>query len=236
MDRYCGLFLLSLPQANGDLSSAQATSASYGSTSEFGRLSEGTPFMSSIGASDTLNRGAWKDGVFDCCRYGPCHPSLWHALCCPQILMAQVLTRLKMNWAGNRASEQEYRKTFRVVLAIVGTYWILTIILSPDISEEDTTPALQYALYQLVGCALTIYTLVVLTKLRSYARMLFGIPIRYRCFGDCEDCCLSFWCSCCTVSQLARQTCDYDEQQAACWTPNGLRAPSTLDATSTLTV
>ena len=28
------------------------------------------------GAEDTIPTGAWRDSLCDCCRFGPCHPSL----------------------------------------------------------------------------------------------------------------------------------------------------------------
>lgn len=37
----------------------------------------------------------------------------------------------------------------------------------------------------------------------------------------CEDFCCSFWCSCCTVSQIARHTGDYEEYPATCCTQTG---------------
>ena len=195
-------------------------------------MSEGTPFI----LGHTLREGqfgSWKDGLFDCCRNGLCHPSLVCAFFCPQILMAQVLTRLKMNWLGDRAPEHEWKSTFRTMLWILGAYWILTMLLSPSKSAEASF--LQSVLYRLLGWALTIYTLVVLTKVRRQVRLLFDIPIQSRLLGQGEDVCLSFWCGCCVVSQLARQTCDYDEEKAAWWSSTGLQS-SSLGPTSVLTV
>jgi hypothetical protein len=172
--------------------------------------------------------------LLDCCRYGPCHPSLLHALLCPQILMAQVLTRLKMNWCGDRAPEYEWKRTFRKVVVIVGLYWGMTILLSPYHGKEEA-PFLQTMLYRMVGWAFTIYTLFVLTKLRQQVRLMFDIPVRIWCFGPWEDLCLSFWCGLCVVSQVARQTCEYEEQRAACWSSTGLMS-SSRESTTVMTV
>lgn len=38
--------------------------------------------------------GQWKDGLFDCFRFGLFHSSVWTALCCPQVLMKQLSNRL----------------------------------------------------------------------------------------------------------------------------------------------
>lgn len=44
--------------------------------------------------------GTWKTHIFGCLSEGFCHPSLCNALWFPQILMGQVLTRMKLNWCG----------------------------------------------------------------------------------------------------------------------------------------
>jgi Cys-rich protein (TIGR01571 family) len=38
--------------------------------------------------------GQWKDGLFDCFRFGLFHSTVWTALCCPQVLMKQLSNRL----------------------------------------------------------------------------------------------------------------------------------------------
>jgi len=62
--------------------------------------------------------------------------------------------------------------------------------------------------------------LYLVTKVRGIVRAQNNIP-ETRCIG-CEDFCCSFWCSCCTVSQLARQTADYDVEDARFFTSDGL--------------
>jgi hypothetical protein len=42
--------------------------------------------------------GKWKDGLCSCFRYGLFHPHLWNAWLCPQILLGQLLVRMKMTW------------------------------------------------------------------------------------------------------------------------------------------
>ncbi|GKY93072.1 hypothetical protein MPSEU_000275500 [Mayamaea pseudoterrestris] len=220
-------FSVTVPK--GGVQPGQVISVPFGAN----HATEGTPFLNKSAREHDV--GSWKDGLFDCCRFGPCHPSFLHALFCPQILMAQVLTRLKMNWLGDRAPEHEWTRTFWRVLVIVGFYaaWNL---LSPAFDDDDDTSFSHNVMYRSVDWTFAIYTLFVLSKLRRQVRLLFDIPIQYRVLGQWEDCCLSFWCGLCVVSQVARQTCEYEEQQAACWSPTGLQSPSILDATSVLTV
>eukprot|EP00539_Tryblionella_compressa_P003126 CAMPEP_0178747548 /NCGR_PEP_ID=MMETSP0744-20121128/8379_1 /TAXON_ID=913974 /ORGANISM="Nitzschia punctata, Strain CCMP561" /LENGTH=436 /DNA_ID=CAMNT_0020400789 /DNA_START=45 /DNA_END=1355 /DNA_ORIENTATION=+ len=43
-------------------------------------------------------KGQWKDGLFSCFRLGLFHPHLCNAWLCPQVLLGQILVRMKMTW------------------------------------------------------------------------------------------------------------------------------------------
>lgn len=199
------------------------------------------------GASEDPYLGKWKDSLFDCSMYGLFHPSFCNAIFCPQILMAQVLTRLKMNWLGEEnVPDCEWRQTFRRIFLLVCFYWILSTILAPPAPllssdpidgkvivtpppQTTTQPAFFAFLYKLLSWSFGIYTLLVLTRLRRAVRRKYEIPL-YRpswgALGHLEDCCLAFFCGCCTVSQVARRTCDYSQQAAAACSPTGLGSQS----------
>jgi len=68
--------------------------------------------------------------------------------------------------------------------------------------------------------AFFVYVLVLTIRTRSYVRDRYRIP-ETRCKG-CEDCCFAFWLPCCTITQMARHTADYDTYAAACCTETGL--------------
>jgi Cys-rich protein (TIGR01571 family) len=191
-------------------------------------MSELTPFA----ALDTAPRGSWKDGLCDCFKFGIFHPSLLNACCCPQILMGQVLTRMRMNWLGLPAPEMDWRMTFRRVVIIVIVSYVLSFILQPPgpdvITTDDGTvtiipndgPLWRSILYNILTTAFVLYTVIVLMRLRAAVRAKYEIPTK-RC-GTMEDCCCAFFCVCCTVSQLARQTANYEEIRAVCCTDTGL--------------
>ena len=187
--------------------------------------------------------GKWKDSLFACTRFGYFHPSLCNAIFCPQLLMAQVLTRLRMNWRGQEnAPETEWRRTYRRVLLVVSLYWGLSALLAPppplllpDTATGDILvtppvqqqPPLHQFLYRLVFWSFAMYTTVVLARLRRVVRRQSGIspfrvPAFWRVGASLEDLCLSFWCGCCTVAQVARQTCEYERERASCCSNNGL--------------
>jgi Cys-rich protein (TIGR01571 family) len=75
-----------------------------------------------------------------------------------------------------------------------------------------------------------------MTRTRAYIRQKYGIPVQYCKTGPVvnasgvsnngckiEDCCLSTFCACCTVSQMARHTMEYDTYHGTCCTPTGVR-------------
>ena len=210
-----------------------------------------TPFFvnSHYTASADAPLGRWKDGLFDCCRFGLSHSSFLNGFCCPQILMAQVLTRFKMNWLAVAAPD--WRGTFYRVTGMVAIYWTLTIFLAPPASRlvynEETgssewvsgkthSPILVF-LYHASSWGLNLYTLFVLTRLRRKVRLRYEIPTSNGLFGgECEDCCVSFWCGPCSIAQIARQTCDYNTQSAACCSPSGLGASLIKPHEAALTV
>mmetsp|Transcript_1627 Transcript_1627/g.2152 ORF Transcript_1627/g.2152 Transcript_1627/m.2152 type:complete len:263 (+) Transcript_1627:123-911(+) len=198
-----------------------------------------TPVVSEFAplVGDAAPQGKWKDDLCDCTKHGFCHPSLLNACCVPQILMAQVLTRLKMNMFG-KPSPEAWRFTFKRIFILVFSYWILASFLRPppptfELDDEGTTiavppdvPPWQGIAYYIISTAFGIYTLLVLMRTRAAVRARFQIP-EQQCHGM-EDCCCALWCGCCTVAQLARQTGDYENTSAICCTETGL--PPTHEA------
>lgn len=75
-------------------------------------------------------------------------------------------------------------------------------------------------LYVVMSIPMTIYGFFVLVRLRAAIRTKYGIPPGI--LGKMED----FWCvcccNCCVLSQMARQTVNYDEERAACCSTNGI--------------
>ena len=240
----------------------------------------------------------WKDGLCDCFRFGVFHASVWNALCCPTILMGQVLTRLDMTFlatsrtsnkssqeakvsanrsrawsdttiqgrgntrsirttSSNRASghqanllpsvplestrnaasaSRERVTAFTKVFILTCLFWTLATILLPSVPKfgeglikekiaasafpMDVLVVVQWVLFGVLIFSSCVYTLVVLTRLRQQVRRLYEIPAS----SDSEDCYVSTCCLCCSVAQLARQTCDYEEKghRACCCSPTGL--------------
>jgi PLAC8 family len=92
-------------------------------------------------------------------------------------------------------------------------------------AEYEECPDWKSYTLSCVEVIMTLYSLIVMIRLRRAVRMSYQIKAQSCCGDDgtcVEDCCCVFWCSCCTVSQMARQTADYDHIRAVCCSTTGL--------------
>jgi Cys-rich protein (TIGR01571 family) len=179
------------------------------------------PFKGGSAAS----RSGWKDDIFACTRYGIFHPSLILACCCRPFLLGQVMTRLKLDWKGN--PDGEWKKTFRIMCYVFGAYLILSLFFTPaNISYDDgVAQEEQNPLWQFVSFVLFVFMVYLISKVRKTIRERDQIS-EERCVG-CEDVVCACCCACCTVSQMARQTADYDVTEGHYFTSDGLPPPPT---------
>lgn len=174
------------------------------------------------GKTSASSASSWKDEWASCTRYGILHPSLLNACICPLILLGQVMTRLKLDWLGDPAPSGEWTKTFPIFVYITIAFFILSIILSPDNVDDDDDYS---TAYHFVNIFYEAFLVFIIFKVRHHLRARENIP-ETRCFG-CEDIFCAFFCGCCTTSQMARQTANYDEEDAY-WLSNTGLAPSEI--------
>lgn len=195
------------------------------------------PFKPSSNSPSRVSSGKWKDGIFDCAKYGIFHPSFLVACCCQVGLLAQVMTRLRVDWKADPAVGDEWKRTFRNVIIITCVYVFLNMIFTPapeselndDDDDDDTELIIGFGVTTSFGSFIDfiycLYMLYVVSKARKLIRQRNGIPQEY---CDCgEDVACALFCGCCTVSQMARQTTDYDTEQAAFFTIDGLGSKPT---------
>ncbi|KAL7503954.1 hypothetical protein ACHAXN_001684 [Cyclotella atomus] len=159
-----------------------------------------------------------KDDLCACCGLGCFHPSLCMAYCCPMLLLAQVMTRLKLTWSAQEGGNAaQASSTFRILaflwIAFIGLQVIqqvlkvLSLNYEVEHGEPNVTGAFMVLLLNLVVMAFSILFLVITCNTRRHIREKYQIP-EQQCHG-CEDCCCTYWCTCCTISQMARHTGDY---------------------------
>jgi Cys-rich protein (TIGR01571 family) len=189
-------------------------------------VKEGQIFLSpisngKIGPHLDIPTGAWKDGLFGCCNNGPCHPSLWCAMICPQILMGQIMMRMQLTWLGEPGAMISTQYTFRIVAVIVSCYFIYSTCLEIYSRPYDvnTMPGYIPVLKALGAISFSIWALYSLCRTRENIRARYSIPEQH-CKG-CEDIICATFCGCCTVAQLARHSGDYENHAGACCTQTG---------------
>ena len=190
--------------------------------------------------------GRWNDYLCDCCAYGCCHPSFFNAVFFPRILIAQIMTRMKLNICAIPVNDRTARRTCPTMVLLILLVTIFQYTMNCDkahlkftdhgiaIDKHSGCSHWQWKLQWVVPTLFGLYTFIILAKLRRAVRQKYRIPINRNscgcsicfCCGCCsvwEDLCCAFWCSCCTIAQLARQTGDYDKNHAACCTRDGFR-------------
>jgi len=133
-----------------------------------------------------LPHGNWKDGLCDCCSQ--CSPSCCLATWCPCILLGQIYQKLNQG------------KCVHVVAAFVAGYLLYSILLV-------TIPQAANSINGIIAIGLFVLT----CALRGTLRRQMNIQ-----GSDCDDCCVSFWCQCCALAQMARQLHDYRRSWAGC--------------------
>lgn len=154
--------------------------------------------------------GKWRTSLWACFRCELwCTTLPWMALCCESIIVAQLMTRLRLNWCGFPDNEG-YVRTFGIVVTITFAFLILCAI----------------------GVGFTVWTffflwiLVLGTRVRARLRHHYRIPARLCCPNTChgllEDFCCTLCCSCCATIQMAQQTHDEKQYPYECFSPTGL--------------
>lgn len=148
--------------------------------------------------------GRWKDGLFDCFKYGPCHAHLWCALLCRELALGQIMQRFRLDWCGSMTISPQ--NTFLIVCIITICFMIFKSSLDLYIAfhkDENGYYDLNYTdnvyVYFRNGAGLifTIWFTVALYRTRKNVRRQYHIPEEnsYRGYEDCL--CVTF-CSFCT--------------------------------------
>jgi Cys-rich protein (TIGR01571 family) len=150
---------------------------------------------------------------------------------CPLVLMAQVMTRMRLTWLGEYSNSRSKKSTCRKVLCVVFTY--VFIIVGLTVVEEfgflkyvgsDWKYRLKETYFPVIKTIsfvfFSLWALYALCMTRESVRVRYSIRQKpYYC--GCEDLCCSAFCPCLTVAQLARHTGEYETYPASCCTQTG---------------
>lgn len=160
------------------------------------------PVMDALGAP----RGFWRTYLFSCCDVLT-QATFWMALCCAPVLLAQLVSRLKVNWQGKPDLPQEAILSYnKIVMSFITVLFLGTIF-------PGSGFFLLFA--YLIFCLLWIGR-----NLRQTMRQKYKIPATTH--ESVDDCCLMAFCGCCSLIQMARHTHDDKEWPGYCCTTNGL--------------
>jgi len=157
--------------------------------------------------------GKWKDGLFGCIDIGFCHLSNVFGCLCPEILLGQVMQRMRLSWVGGLVDNSIAVNTFWITVMLLVCYTIfdyaLYTYLYYDLNQApEYAITVQYIKY-FGGFCFGIWFLLAKARARRNIRETYRIP-EEQCVG-CEDVVLSALCSCCTVTQMARHTGEYEK-------------------------
>ena len=145
-------------------------------------------------------KGEWSSGLCDCCE----DPLLACSMCiCPCNATGQVYER------STRTSG-----SCLWVAALLWALFFVTQILqstsnsfSQAYAEETTTDATPMIVLSSLAGSFAFFTTVAGTYFLCVARRTLRKKenIQEGACGGCDDCCVSYWCGCCSLTQMFRQ-------------------------------
>ena len=211
-----------------------------------GGVKKGEKFVGTVvstsSAGHNIPEGKWRDGICNFIANGICHPMCCLACWCSPLALGQVASRMKLDAKGNplSSSTASWWTAFKVIALVlvmyIGVDQTFSIFIDPyfqfdiddetgqvvyaDASSVPTWIAVIVALRAFVRFVFFAYILFMTIRTRAYIRHKYAIE-ESACRG-CEDCCCAFWLPCCTITQMARHTADYNTYHAACCTDTGL--------------
>mmetsp|Transcript_22700 Transcript_22700/g.30207 ORF Transcript_22700/g.30207 Transcript_22700/m.30207 type:complete len:208 (-) Transcript_22700:73-696(-) len=178
----------------------------------------------------------WNSGLWDCCKFGPYHQSFIGAFCCNCVLLAQVMTRMNLNHLGKRDSRSIYQATVKRILIIFAIYYMARAILLRSLivsltpirdeqednkneNDDDITTVVLLGVGFVLDFMIAAYSVLLLLRTRRAVRERYAIAGGGTCADDfCEPLC----CYCCSLSQMARQSANYEQRDARWCTATGI--------------
>jgi Cys-rich protein (TIGR01571 family) len=162
------------------------------------------PLFDDLGAP----AGKWRVPLCSCCDVIT-QATFWMSIFCSPVLIAQLVSRLHLNWNGMKAASlDEASLSFnRIVLGFIAALFLGTVI-----PVVGTFIALVYVVVVLV---------VIGRNVRLQVRRRYRIPATI-CTEYTDDCLCMACCGCCSIIQIARHTHDDKEYPGYCCTNTGL--------------
>ena len=153
--------------------------------------------------------GGWRTRLCGCCDVLT-QSTFWMGFLATPVLMAQLITRMKLTWKGREGSPEEISLSFnKLVLSLVFTMSVFWVPVMGSV------------------CLFAYYLVVVVyvgSQVRAYMRQRYKIPstLPTRCGDRIDDVCMMLFCGCCSTIQMARHTHDDKDHPGHGCTTTGL--------------
>lgn len=193
-------------------------------------------YMRDIDSVADIPTGEWRDGLFEILSHGVFHPMLWNSLLCPLLALAQVMTRMGLDYTGRPNTEvprEGMWSTWGMAFTILG-FWgmlnamVMTLIRLKSVEGMPTSMGDTTSLV-LINGGLMLYVIYGTVNTRRVIRNRYSIEAK---FGDMEDVVAATACLPCTVAQMGRHTIPYEKNQGYWCTDTGLAPGVESDITS----
>ena len=162
--------------------------------------------------------GRFRVSLCSCCDVLT-QATFWMALCCYPILLAQLLTRLRLRWNGKEfprandnydQSTQEQEEHMATFVKIVLSFVVALVL--------GYIPVLGSLVLLLFYLATVVW---IGGNIRYHVRQRYRIPTRLpKTTARCEMC----FCCCCSIIQIARHTHNDKDWPGYCCSATGLEA------------
>lgn len=152
-------------------------------------------------------KGRWRKTMMDCTEVIGCTNLCVMSYCCNFVLLAQIMTRLGLDWCG-MPNPAKAASTFSIVILVYFACWASYLMVFGVVFFP----------------CLVFWMWAIQTRTRYEMRKYFEIPPDYcaACDGAGEDFCMTFWCTCCAGIQMHRHTHDENRYPYEFIQPTGL--------------
>lgn len=167
--------------------------------------------------------GRWRDGLFDCFKFGCLHGVICNALFCPLVMLGQIMTRVGFDFLGRRSLDNSVNGPS--TLSTIMFFWVFVNLVLFGVYNLKWSKGMELSMadqgaFVFVNAAYMLFVVYLTSATRGSLREKYYI--RESRFHDLEDCCCATFCLPCSICQMARHTADYDEYEAVLCNATGL--------------
>lgn len=213
----------------GDKFEAEVDGMRFMATVPEGGVREGAlfetihPAMATLQNQQMVPTGRWRTELCDCCN---CNSRDCCLLCCMGtfcnlVMRAQMMQRLGLNISGCQPSPSPTSIQNRNVCPMIVSITVIVYVLYVMALSLESPSVI--SLMVLVAFGWSMFLLVALTCARASMRTKYQLP--ETCCSDSgylDDCCITYWCGCCSAIQMISHTHNASEYPYDCCSQTGL--------------